>query len=98
MIKIIFSKHARNKILERKIKEPFLKETIINPDSIYYDVFSKTFIAIKEVKLVFSKVKSNLVVSFTKEKDVIKIITVYPCRKIDKEIRKKGAKRWVKVK
>jgi len=96
IIKIIFSKHAKNKISERKLSESFLKEIIRNPDMIFYDIISKVFIAIRNTEL--SNVKTNLVVCFTKEKNIIKIVTAYPCKKIEKEIRKKEAKRWVRVK
>ena len=38
-----------------------------------------------------------MVVVFRKESEVIRVITVYPCRDIEREIRKKEGRRWIRV-
>ena len=43
-------------------------------------------------------VKTHLVVPYVKKSDDVKVVTVYPCRNINKEIGNKEAKRWVRVK
>ena len=48
-------------------------------------------------KVEIENVSTNLVVVYTQE-EVIKVKTVYPCKNIKKEIRKKEARRWVKIK
>jgi len=47
--------------------------------------------------VVFEDIKTNLVVVHRKEGETIKVITVYPCKDIEKEIRKKEGKRWIRI-
>jgi len=96
IMKIRFSKHAKQKIKEREIDIEWIKDTIKSPDFLFYDIKSKTFVSIKKIKI--EQIKTNLVVIFSKEKSIIKIITVYPCKNIKREIKRKENIRWIKIK
>jgi len=63
---------------------------------LFYDVESKAFVSISKTEI--EKIKTNLIVIFKKERNIIKIITVYPCKNIEKEIKKKEDIRWIKIK
>ena len=53
--------------------------------------------AVSEVGV--ESVKVSLVVVYVRKDNVIRVVTVYPYRKIDREIdRKVGVGRWVRVK
>ena len=95
MADVKLSKHAQLKIKERKIDKDLLWEVINKPGFLFYDIFTKSMIAIG--KVVISDNETYLVISFIKEGNTIKIITAYPCREIQKEIDKKEGKRWIKV-
>jgi len=94
-MRITYSKHAQLKLEERRIKAEVIEEVLEKPDLLFYDIMSKTIIAVAKVK--FSDIETNLVVVFTKDGENIKIVTVYPCKDIDKEIRRKEGSRWVKI-
>lgn len=95
-MKIIFSKHAEMKIKERIIEREEVEEVLKEPDFVFYDIYTKNFINVCKVKI--KNVSTNLVVVYMKENDIIKIITVYPCKDIKRELRKKEGKRWIRVK
>ena len=95
-MKIIFSKHADMKIRERKIRIENIEKTLQEPDFIFYDIRTRSLINIAKIKI--ENVFTNLVVVYTKQENTIKIITVYPCKDIEREIKKKEMKRWVKIK
>ncbi|MDY6895086.1 MAG: DUF4258 domain-containing protein [Thermotogota bacterium] len=94
-MKLILTKHASQKIIERQINLETLEEALNNHEYLFYDLQEKTLIAISRIKI--NNIQTNLVVVFTQEKDGIKIITTYPCRNIDKEINKKENIRWVRI-
>ncbi len=93
---MLFSKHALLKIKERKIDKNLIKNVIKEPYSLYYDIISRCMVAIGNVKM--AGVKTHLVVPYVKKSNDVKVVTVYPCRNINKEIGNKEAKRWVRVK
>ncbi len=96
MVEPTFSKHAVRKLKERTLDVNMVEKVLTEPNFIYYDLLAKTMIAIAEVKI--ANIPTNLVVPYVKENDKIKVITVYPCRDITREIRRKEGVRWVKVK
>jgi len=49
---------------------------------------SRAFVAVSEVGV--EGVKTNLVVVYVRGDNVIRVVTVYPCRRIDREIERKG--------
>jgi uncharacterized DUF497 family protein len=93
---IRFSKHARKKLQERKVAVEMVKRIITSPDVILYDVVTKAMIAIAEVKI--ADLSTHFIVSFTIEDDNIKVITMYPCKNINRELKRKVGIRWVRVK
>ena len=52
-------------------------------------------VAIAKVKI--NKTETNVVVIFTKREDERYVVTAYPCKDIDKEIKNKEGKRWVRI-
>ncbi|MBI5748472.1 MAG: hypothetical protein HZA00_05045 [Nitrospinae bacterium] len=96
MSDLILSKHAQLKIHERRIDKDLLVKAIEKPEFLFYDLFSKSMIAIG--KVVIQGNETYLVIPFIKEGASTKVITVYPCKEIQKEIDKKEGKRWIRVK
>jgi len=94
-MKLILTKHASQKIIERQINLEILEEALNNREYLFYDLKEKTLIAISKVKI--KDIQTNLIVVFTEEKEGIKIVTTYPCRNIEKEINKKENIRWVRI-
>ncbi|MCD6521378.1 DUF4258 domain-containing protein [Candidatus Calescamantes bacterium] len=94
-MRIIFSKHALQKIKERKIKVEVIEEVVSNPEFLFYDLIEKTMVAVAKVKI--DDIQTSLVVVFIKKGEEIKIVTTYPCRNINKEIKRKEGIRWVRM-
>jgi uncharacterized protein YuzE len=61
---------------------------LVNPRFVFYDLLSRAFVAVSEVGV--EGVKTNLVVVYVRGDNVIRVVTVYPCRRIDREIERKG--------
>lgn len=95
-MKIRLSQHAQNKIAERKLEVHIIKKILASPDFIYYDLISKSMVAIGKAKL--DEIETNIIIPFVKERDTFKIITIYPCKELDREIKKKEGIRWVRIK
>ncbi|MEW5945584.1 MAG: DUF4258 domain-containing protein [bacterium] len=95
-MKIEYSKHAKLKLRERGIGTSDIEKTVAIPDCVYYDLASRTMVAIRKVKI--GGVETNLVVPFIKTENTVKIVTVYPCRGLEKELKKKEGARWVRIK
>jgi len=95
MEEITFSKHALRKIEERKLSEDMVKKVLNEPEFIFYNLLTNAIVAIANVKI--GAISTYLVIPYTKEDEKIKVITVYPCRDINREIKKKEGKRWVKI-
>ena len=93
---IEYSRHAKNKLKERGIRKSEIEKTIKVPDYVYYDLNSRTMVALRKVKI--GGVETNLVVPFIKTGNTAKIVTVYPCRDLEKELKKKEGARWVRIK
>ncbi len=77
-MKITFSKHALQKIKERKIRVEMIEEVLSNSESLFYDLIEKTMVAVAKVKI--DDIQTNFVVVFTKKGEEIKIVTTYPCK------------------
>lgn len=91
-----YSKHAKLKLKERGIRVSEIEKTVKVPDYVYYDLASRTMVAIRKVKI--GGVETNLVVPFIKMENTVKIVTVYSCRDLEKELKKKEGARWVRIK
>jgi len=94
-MKIILSKHAQFKFQERKIDVKMIEKILENHEFLFYDLIAKTMVAIGKIKI--EEKKTNLVVVFTKRGDEIFVITAYPVKNIDKEIKNKEGKRWIRI-
>lgn len=94
-MKISYSKHAINKMNERKINKEWIEKILQAPEMAFYDFVNKTFIAISRIKIMASE--THLVLIYTKDEDAVKIVTVYPCKNIEKEIRNKEGNRWIRI-
>jgi len=64
-MKITFSKHALQKIKERKIRIEMIEEVLSNSESLFYDLIEKTIVAVAKVKI--DDIQTNFVVVFTKK-------------------------------
>ena len=95
-MKIELSKHARQKIAERRINIETLEKVLEEAELLFFDIDTKALIAAAKVEI--ENVATNLVVIYTKERDLIKVITTYPCKDIDKEIKRKEGTRWIRIK
>jgi hypothetical protein len=99
---LIFTNHAAFKTQERKIDKDLINDVLRNPDYLFFDKEYNSCIAIKRV-LSDSGKETNFILAFNIEKIesnsiTIKIITCYPCKKLEKEITKKVNKeRWQKI-
>jgi hypothetical protein len=58
-------------------------------------IIARTIVAIGKIKI--DGKETNLVVIFTKKEDEIYIVTAYPVRDIEKEIKSKEGKRWIRI-
>ncbi|RLD97921.1 MAG: hypothetical protein DRI92_04805 [Aquificota bacterium] len=96
MKKIVFSKHALLKIEEWKLSPETVEAVVTRPDSLFFDILSRALVAIKKVEI--GDVETNLIVVFKPEDGGTRVITAYPCKNIDKEVKAKEGKRWLKIK
>jgi predicted aspartyl protease len=94
-MKIILSKHAQFKFRERKIEIKMIEKVLESYEYLFYDLIAKTMVAAGKIKI--DDTETNLVVIFTKRKDEIYIVTAYPVKNIDKEIKNKEGKRWIRI-
>ncbi|MEM3641611.1 MAG: DUF4258 domain-containing protein [Candidatus Bathyarchaeia archaeon] len=87
-----FSRHALEKARKRGISMSKIYQALEDPDELYEDIEHKTKIAIK-------KTNSKLVIlAYTKEKETVKVITVY-YTKLDKLLKSKTERgAWKRIK
>lgn len=90
-VRIRLSQHVLLRIRIRKIDKRILREIILNPEEIYFDIESKYWIAVKEEE--YAGKKRPMVTVFEKKISEVDIITVYPSNRNEIESRvRKG--RW----
>ena len=95
-MKILLSKHAQEKLNERRIEIQHIEQVLNNVEYHFYDLFSKAFISIAKIRI--EGINTNMIVVHKSEKDQIKIVTVYPCRDLEKEIKRKEGSKWIRIK
>jgi hypothetical protein len=100
-LKLKFTNHAAFKTQERKIDKDLINDVLRNPDYLFFDRESNSCIAIKRVLSDGGK-ETNFILVFNIEKIesnsiTIKIITCYPCKKLEKETKKVDKGRWQKI-
>ncbi len=95
-VNITYSKHAQKKLEERELNQAIVEKVLKEPDFVFYDLISKTMIAIAEVEI--AGIHTNLVIAYVKENDILKVVRIYPCRSIDREIERKEGVRWARIK
>lgn len=91
-----YSKHAKLKLRERGIGKSEIEKTIETPDYVFFDLDARTMVAIRKVEI--GGEETSLVVPFIKTKNAVKIVTVYPFRNLEKELKNKEGARWVRIK
>lgn len=69
-VRVIFSPHAKQRILQRGINEETIKEVILHPDHTL-DTFLSRKIAVRKIG------EYNWCVVYVKEENIIKVVTVY---------------------
>lgn len=93
-MKLKYTEHLENRLKLRNIDHE-LPATIIKQSSErYYDEETKYYVAIMEVSL-YDKTR-NVMVAFDYEDDAIKLLTIHPLKKGQKENRIKTG-RWRKI-
>ena len=94
-IKLRLSKHAQDKLPFSGINEDMIKEVLDKPQHEFYDIAKGVDVAIKELK--FHGEEIGLVVIFTREDNTRFIVTTYPAREYNLEIRRKvKSGRWIR--
>jgi len=93
--KIKYSQLAQRKLKEREPNQSIVEKVLRNPDLILCDLISKTMVAIAEVEI--ENISTNLVIPYVKEDNTLKVVTIYPCRDMDREIKRKERLRWVRI-
>lgn len=89
-LKIIFTKHALNRLKIRKIKKSDVFQILRSKKTKFLIDFKSGY----QIALSFQKNKKPpyTVIVFQKENDSLKVITIYRCTK--NEIKRKIKKRW----
>lgn len=91
-----FSKHAREKMKERGIGIEDLRRVFESPMFRFYDVVSRAEVIMGECTLY--NIKIFLTVIFRRRDDSLHIITVYPVRDVEEEVRRKvKSGRWIQI-
>ena len=91
MKKLLFTKHAKNVIVKRKLDEPLIFNAVSAPDEVFLDRPSNLMVAIKRDGLA-------LIVVYDVLNDRLEVVTAFKTSKLAKLIRSKVDKgRWVKV-
>ena len=90
-MKIRYSNHLKNRLELREIPYEMPKIIFNNPDEKYFDVKTKSYVAIKEVKF-SGKIRSMMIV-YEEKRGIVDIITIHPLKKAQKENRIK-TRRW----
>ena len=88
-----FTVHGRRRILERKISEDLIAETVANPSQSFYDFSSSA-------NVVFNKLNGkHLMVVYVHESNEIRVITTFITSAAEEIIRSKLSNHtWVKTK
>ncbi len=93
-MRLLYSVHAEEKVRTRKLSRSQIRLVLERPHHKFYDVASNANIAIKEVGLQTGRVW--LVVVFIVTKKGTRIVTVYPVKDLQSEMRRKvNSGRWI---
>ncbi len=93
-MRLLYSEHAEEKVRTRELSRSQIRLVLERPDRKFYDVASNTNIAIKEVGSHTGRVW--LVVVFTVTREGTRIVTVYPVKDLQSEMRRKvNSGRWI---
>ncbi|ADC64442.1 conserved hypothetical protein [Ferroglobus placidus DSM 10642] len=86
-----FTNHIRERMLEYNISEQEVLEAIKEPDSLYLDVLTGRFVAVK-------KTGSKAIVAVFEKNDETTLITVFPTSKINKVVESRiRSGRWIEI-
>lgn len=95
-MEIVFTGHASQKINLYQIIEEEIKQIVKTTTPSYFDIQKDTLIILGSITLPVGPRKAVIVVM--DDMSQRKIVTVYPCSDLDKEISKKIAtKRWITI-
>jgi len=91
---IEYSKHLEQRLILRKIDYDLPKKVFEESGERYFDEETKHFIAIKEIEL-YNKIR-EVMVAYIIEHEKIKLLTIHPLKKGQKENRLKIG-RWREI-
>ena len=95
-MKISYTKHAKEKISIYKIDLSEIEQVISNNPPVYFNTRDNTFIIIGKITLRIGV--RPVVIAISTGVTSERVVTVYPCTEIEKEIeRKSRQKRWLKI-
>ena len=95
MMGIIFTKHAKDQLVRRGIKEEDVVETINNPNKVYYDLKEGNFAAVREI--IEDSERKILIVIFDRVGEDIKVISAIKSSKIRIPENRVKRGRWVEL-
>ena len=92
--KLSLSKHAREKLRQRRIPLEELERVLENPQYRFYDVTSRSEVAIGEASLYGMQL--SLAIIYRRRNGKPHIVTAYPVREVEEEIERKVKDgRWI---
>ena len=93
-VKILYTRHARMRLNERRIGEDEVEEVLRSPDDEFYDVVTGHLVATKART---RRTGHTLFVVYERADDVIMVISVFDSSSPDKLILRRLGKRWLRV-
>jgi hypothetical protein len=95
-MRLLYSKHAIEKIRARRISRAEIERTVERPHHKFFDLYSDANVVVREVSGPGGKF--GLVVVFSFGREGVWVITVYPVRDFQEEMRRKvNSGRWIPV-
>lgn len=94
--KLSLSKHAEEKLMELRILVEEVRRVLENARRRFYDVVSRSEVAVSEVLLYSAQI--SLLIVFRRKNDKLHVVTAYPVKEVEEEIsRKVKDGRWIIV-
>lgn len=93
-MKIVYSKHAKNRLQMRRIPQELPADIVEEAEERYFDTATGHFVAVKRTAL-YGKMR-DVMVAYREEKGIIRILTIHPLQEGQKDNRLKIG-RWREI-